>query len=1025
MMKKSTKNKSLKNKLKLFAVTALAFAAISATTIGVAGIEKAYAEEWKGGEIKQNYVFGETLKVPEYVLSVNGKQLKATSVVEFPDGTNFGSDEVCLSQAGKYGVKYMAIDGGKIYVKTFDFNVGYTAYSMSGTESSAVYGKYTEFEANSEGLQVRLAKGDTLSFTKLIDVADLTSTNNIIEGFITPDKRGTADFDKLTLTLTDAIDSSIYVNIDIMRWTINNNALGQMCVAAAGQGQVMTGYEASSGLEVNNGKGTLILGSWVAQFNSDDGANLKWGGAATSIAPDKWLISTSFDAQTTKISAQGNLVSQLNSVDYYKDIWTGFKSDKVRLSLSASGYSSTTANFCLTKVLGADIAGNTFSDDDSPIITVNTHYEKMPEGVVGRAYALPTATAYDDYSGNLIPDVSVYYNYSSAYPVSVSVLNGAFVPEKAGYYALVYSVKDYSGNESEEVYVMHAGGDISPIRFVTLPDIGSQVKLGYPIDFGGAEVSGGSGDKNIKITAAYDGETFDVTDGFRFEKAGEWTVTYTATDYVGNTEKESVTVTAVASDEPFFNESVSLAPVFIEGSEYLLPELYCDDYSSGKQEKKLCSVKVEYKNGETATYKSGDTFIPVAKNSGDKVKITYYCGKEEYNNGTTEVAVLKIRDDQEINCSEYFYGNGFITSYVDDNGNEFEKGVLIAVERAAAEVRWTFANAQVADAFLVEFTTFAKLTKFSGIKVTLKDSMNPAISATLNITLTSTGTTIANGDFALDLKTVLTSGVEGVRVGYKNSKFSFNKTNVPISKYDNGETFNGFPSGKVYFDFAIENASRGAEYKIDAVSGNVLSSDTGDYAKPTIQINGDYGGNYNIGDEYILRSVTAGDTFSPNVSVKLSVYDGEGNIATDKNGIKLENVDASREYVIKLDKYGVWNARYTANKENWAVGSRKFTAYINVIDTEAPVIEITSGYTKTAKAGDTIILPNFTATDNLTASDKLIVTKYVINTEGKMTILDGSSNAFRTTKVGKYVMCISVSDEFGNTSTKSFIVTVE
>ena len=126
-MKKSTKNKSLKNKLKLFAVTALAFAAISATTIGVAGIEKAYAEEWKGGEIKQNYVFGETLKVPEYVLSVNGKQLKATSVVEFPDGTNFGSDEVCLSQAGKYGVKYMAIDGGKIYVKTFDFNVGYTA----------------------------------------------------------------------------------------------------------------------------------------------------------------------------------------------------------------------------------------------------------------------------------------------------------------------------------------------------------------------------------------------------------------------------------------------------------------------------------------------------------------------------------------------------------------------------------------------------------------------------------------------------------------------------------------------------------------------------------------------------------------------------------------------------------------------------------------------------------------------------------------------------------------------------------
>ena len=104
-MKKDTKNRSLKNKLKLFAVTALAFTAISAAAIGVVGIEKAHAEEWKGGEIKQNYVFGETLKVPDYVLSVNGKELKTTSVVEFPDGTNYGSDEVRLSQAGKYGVK--------------------------------------------------------------------------------------------------------------------------------------------------------------------------------------------------------------------------------------------------------------------------------------------------------------------------------------------------------------------------------------------------------------------------------------------------------------------------------------------------------------------------------------------------------------------------------------------------------------------------------------------------------------------------------------------------------------------------------------------------------------------------------------------------------------------------------------------------------------------------------------------------------------------------------------------------------
>ena len=1022
MMKNKMKNK--KSKIKIAVISALAFSAVSAMAIGATSMKNAVAEEWRGEEIKQNYVYGDTLDVPDYVVNVNGKELTAESVVEFPDGTNYGSDSVRLSQAGKYTVKYMAADGGKIYVKSFDFNVDYTAYTLNSAESSAEYGTYTEFGANSEGLKVRLAKGDTLEFTKLIDVADLTSTNQIIKGFITPDKRGAADFDKLTVTLTDALDSSVYVNIGVWRWTINGNSLGQMCVVAAGQDQVMTGYEPSSGLEVNNGKGTLIYGSWVAQFNSDDGVNLKWGGAACPIAPDKSLISLSFDSPTTKVFAQGCLVSQLNSVDYYKDLWTGFKSNKVRLSISASGYAGGTANFCLTEVLGMDIEGNTFTDTDAPEIVVRTSYTTMPEGMVNRAYRVPEATAYDDYSGNLKADVSVYYNYTSAYPVSVSVINGAFVPDKPGYYAIVYTAKDYSGNVCEREYFMHVGSEIAPIA-IELPDVESEVKLGCPVLLKEPKVSGGSGDKTVKITATFGGESLDIADGFIFEKAGEWTITYTATDYVGNTGSATVKINAVASEEPVFNDEAILDPVYISGSEYLLPELYCADYSTGTYDRKLCSVKVEYPDGTTETYESGEKFIPEVQNSGDKVKITYYCGKEEYNNGTQEVAVLVVRNDEEIDCSAYFYGEGFITSYTDDEGREFEKGVLIAAKKAADEMKWTFANAQIAEGFSVEFSTFAKLTKFNAIKITLKDALNPALAATLNISVGSLGTTVSNGDFSIELKDVLTLGMTGVKVGYKNGKFSYGKTNIPIGKYDNGEDFGGFPSRKIYFDFAIENALRGAEYKIDAVSGNVLSSDTGDYSKPTIKINGDYGGNFSINDEYVLYPVTAGDTFSPNVTVKLSVYDSEGKPVTDKNGVILENADAGKEYIIKLDRYGIWTAKYTAQKENWPFGIRKFTAYINVIDRENPVLKIESGYTKTVKAGETIVLPDFSCSDNVTPAENLTITKYVIDSEGRMTILKGDSNSFKTSKAGKYVMCVTVSDEFGNTVTETFVVTVE
>ena len=139
----------------------------------------------------------------------------------------------------------------------------------------------------------------------------------------------------------------------------------------------------------------------------------------------------------------------------------------------------------------------------------------------------------------------------------------------------------------------------------------------------------------------------------------------------------------------------------------------------------------------------------------------------------------------------------------------------------------------------------------------------------------------------------------------------------------------------------------------------------------------------------------------------------------------LENADAGKEYIIKLDQYGIWTAKYTAQKENWPFGIRKFTAYINVIDRENPVLKIESGYTKNVKAGETIVLPDFSCSDNVTPAENLTITKYVIDSEGRMTILKGNSNSFKTSKAGKYMMCVTVSDEFGNTVTETFVVTVE
>ncbi len=1007
-----SENKRFKTKL----VVAICFAVtmIFAAVIGASGISrKAYAEEWKGGEIKTAYSYGETIRIPEYTLTTDGKTLNAVAVVCFPDGTNYRGGEIKLDQAGRYAVKYTAVDNDKVYAKTFNFDVGYNGWNTSG-DSETSYGSYTEYGADSIGLNVRLAKNDSLVFTKLIDVSDLVAANNIFEGFVTPDKRGVADFDKLIVRLTDAKDPSVYVDITLARWLINENGYGWTFVKAGGQGQTITGDK----LEVLNGSGKRIFGTWTAQFNSNNGVNIIWGGKACDKEPDAWILSAAFDNFSAKVFAQGELVSQLTSPEYYKDLWMGFTSDKVRLSISAAGYHSNTANFCLTKVLGQNIKSNSFVDDGAPVITVHTSYDEMPEGKLGEEYKIPEATAYDDYSGEVKVSAKVYYNYTSANPVSVSVVDGKIIPEKRGYYAIVYTAKDHVGNESVKTYVMHAGGEI-PELTISVPEISSEATLGYYIELASPEVSGGSGDKEIKITATFNGETTEVTGGFTPDKAGEWTVTYTVTDYVGNVAVKTIKINAAPGDRPIFNEKVNLQPVYISGSEYLLPVVYCDDYSSGKLEKKLCSVKVEYPNGNAERYTSGETFVPDTAKGGNSVKITYYYENDAYNNGTTEIDILNIRNGEEIDSKAYFYGKDFTASYPSS-----DTGVFISATKAAEKISWIFANAQIADGFSVEFTTIAGVTDFDAIKVTLRDSSDPTIAVTLSVFLGENATTVKCGDFETEIKESVLGGKRGLKIGYASGKISYGTVNLPVEKADGGIAFDGFPSGKVYCEFATENVKSGAMYKVNAVSGCVLSSDTGDYSKPTIKINGDYGGNYNYGDEYVLYPVTAGDTYSPNVTAIVTVYDGEGNIATDVNGMKLDKVDAGQKYTVKLNGYGVWNARYSIRKKNWTNVSRTFTAYINVMDTEAPVIEITSGYVREAKVGDVIVLPDFTVSDNITENDKLVIVKYVIDANGKVALLEGTSNSFKATKAGKYVMLITVSDEFGNTTTKSFTVTV-
>ena len=163
--------------------------------------------------------------MPAASVEVNGVTVAATASVTYPNGLTVTGENVKLNQAGIYTVTYRAVVDGTHCVEQKTFSVEDKAYFVQSEESSVEYGKYTAFGSNTTGLKVRLARGDSLTFSKLMDFDKLKSTDSIFELFVTPNARGIYDFSRLIVMLSDPTDSSKYLRIQLRKYGSDTNGL--------------------------------------------------------------------------------------------------------------------------------------------------------------------------------------------------------------------------------------------------------------------------------------------------------------------------------------------------------------------------------------------------------------------------------------------------------------------------------------------------------------------------------------------------------------------------------------------------------------------------------------------------------------------------------------------------------------------------------------------------------------------------------------------------------------------------------
>ena len=1006
----------MKKKIWLTSILAAAtlFGASGCALTGNNAPTNAVAETWQvAEEIDSFYIYGDDFTVPGAVVTVGGKQVGATFSVKYPNGTVTTDATFRLNQAGTYTITYYATENGVHYSEEKSFVVENRSYVVSSEQSSVSYGAYTEYGCNSMGVLARIVNKDSLTFTKLIPASELTMSNSFIEGFVTPDTQGTADFNNLIVTLTDSVDSSIFVRYEIHRY-LATSGLATAFVTGGGNGQDQGGLELGKAYHVNNGVGTPLYTSFVGQTNANG-----WSGAAVNIVPDSKKFSLAFDYETMELYAGKTFMTDLNNAEYNSEFWSGFPSGLARLSVSATGYNSATANFCITKVHGIDLEEEFFADNEGPAITLETDSESLPLAEVGCTYPIPQATAYDKYSGACDVQISVYKNYASENPVLVTVKDGAFKPASIGYYTIVYRAVDGFGNETVKELSTHVSAKLPELTVTTPEGAVDNAELGDFVAVEQPTVVGGSGKYTVEITASLGDETYAITDGFRPEVAGKWTVTYTVTDYIGKVVTTSYEVNAVAGSIPRFIDQVVLPQIYISGSEYVLPVLYANDYSSGKLERKLASVSVEDKNG-TKTYQAGDSFIPEVAENGDIVKLTYFYG--EAKTETIAVPAILARSGNKVLMQNYFYGEGFSLTTVDENGKNYTRGIKVTATEKGDNA-WTFANPQLKDAVALRIQGIADKASYGALTLTLTDAEDPSLSITLTASVKKGATVLTSYQDSYDVSTSLITN-DTIELSYKNGKFSFGDTSISVHNTDDGAPFTGFKSQKVYVSVGMKDALAGASYFVIAVGDSVVSYRNLDAVAPSLKVLGNAGGNRSIGTQYVVERAVASDVFAPNVSLSVTVTAPDGSIVKDVDGTELNEVSASKAWTIMLEQYGQYYVNYTAKEINWGDQEAQFLVVVKINDEVAPTIRFKTSPSTQIKLGESIILPEVVVSDNLTEKENLTVITQILTASGRQYVLKGNYNAFTPAYVGEYRIVMSVMDEFGNAGSIAYVVTV-
>ena len=989
-------------KLALTVILALALV-VTGFSLALPGSQDAYAEPvWSDAEIADVYASGTPFTVPSREVQIDAStKINATAVIVLPDGSVTTQPSLTLKMPGEYTVRYTAVSGTKSYVDEEKFIVRYDLISYD-MESSYSWG--TNVHApDIEGLKVSIADGDVMTFSPVVDLNKITLNDVLFEFFVTPTVPGSLDVEQLFFKFEDIEDPDCYFRVRAMRSSDGVNYPTTYFLAAAA-GQPLSGWEGGifNKLHVNNQWGTQTWGHSFYGVTSGEGGSVNVG---------KTKVTIRYDAASKAIYVNDGIIVDFDNPRYFTDLWDGFKSGRVRISMWAESYMGTHANFHLTSMYGIDLTNDIMDETTPPVLKIESDcdLDDMPMAEVGKKYTVPTATAFDEYSGNCAVKTSVIYNATDATnSVVVDIVDGAFEVDRPGVYAINYETEDQMANKTTKTLWIRAVSDLADPSFVfanpqTTALAGDWI---VPAEY---TVENGSGESEVTISYVFDGKETVITNGFRPDAVGTYTVKYTAVDYIGQTGEGTYDITVTAGDKPVFVDTAILPNYFVSGASYILPDIYANDYTSGTLVRKLATVTVKDANG-TTTVESGKAYVPAIEENMGKTTVTYTVdGVDSVYEVPVVLAWKEESGRPRLQIQNYFDREGVTM----EKSNEYS--IITATD---ANGQWTFANALIAENFTTTLSAVTSRSSFDGLAVLFTDAENEEIAISAYVQKNGRTAQFITDATVLGIESGFASNSSSNRfqIGYAKKMFTVGGASVAVNNTVYGEKFEGFPSGKIYVTVAFVNATEGAQYNVVEINNQIISTTPYDRVAPKIVVLGTRGGVRKINEVVTLPAAIAGDTLDSNVTFSLTVFaPDKKTVVKDVNGVELKDVDPGKEYQIKVSEYGQYLVTYTAaDTFNATPNKTNFTYAITIEDDVKPVITFKHGFATTAKVGDVIVLPDFTVTDNVSATDNIVVTKYCLTSNGYLIVLDGDANSVKVAYEGTYEFRVIATDEKGN-----------